>query len=847
MMITVGTIMNSAYAGAYPGGKTITGGDLRIGDFYRGLVPIQHTEGLKALPSVAQVVPIRYSLGFEGLTRIERFGDSIIKFGGKYDSIFGTVKQSFHLGIFDPIEYEQLHNHDSIVQLQDRNVNFKDLMTELSNPYTVILQDRLSRQLGGLKTNDLVRIRFDGFEANFTVIGIFQVLPGIYWSYYTTDNPFDKQFVGLISWNTYEHLIDDNLGKIDVIARNKVNPPSDFSNYLPEQKYWGYVSTPIDYQTLENLAEQTGLVNNISRRATSPFFQIPRFQWKTNLTAYDPNINLSDYSASPADEKLDTAFNKTLALQNVLWHEKGSISTNWNPLSSRAIIIDPERDQGFGNTSIKATLPQIPISYRNSLDEIFSWSNTNLIGMNVCVVNEIYVNINFTNGHYDYVKRFVPGENLRLYFNESIYTDFLVIATTNSHYPYEYVNEAGKHFGDTAVFNYKALSFNPYTAEGGDWNYFYEVTDADPNTIFLSNKFYLPDVLTNEVIPNLINQSLELNQQQNPEITPLDPLWWINTALENMYMLNMTPFNGTVKSKQWVGNYTFNGQQYSFDGAQITYLGETSEVPFNITISNGTKILENLISGNSTFSLDNYTSILYFDLDDHLTLDDIRNFIQTMESVCQTIPSLANISFFAPKLFLLEESGLFNVYFFIGAESKSQINNALQNIESYYALHNLPWRTSWNKIATKTEQDVGGFLGLIVSMFFGVLSFALISSLLGLAISTIISVKKRFSEIGTLRTLGFTSGQILTMIIGEGVITAILGIIVGIIAGLLIASLIINNLPFMVFLPILFTPPTETIAGGVVLLLIASIAVNFLPALSAVRIDIAEAIRTKGE
>ncbi len=187
--------------------------------------------------------------------------------------------------------------------------------------------------------------------------------------------------------------------------------------------------------------------------------------------------------------------------------------------------------------------------------------------------------------------------------------------------------------------------------------------------------------------------------------------------------------------------------------------------------------------------------------------------------------------------------------FFIGSglQSKDQINNALNQIENYYVNHYLPWNNAWVSLATTIQNQVSGILGLVINMFFGVLSFALIASLLGLSISTLISVKKRYAEFGTLRTLGLSNWQLLQMIVGEGVITAIFGIILGIIAGLLVAGLIINNLPFMIFLPMVLTPPYDLIGEGILIMIGASVLASFIPALSAVKMDIAEAIRTKGE
>jgi ABC-type antimicrobial peptide transport system permease subunit len=858
MMITVGTIMNSAYEGAYPGGKTITGGDLAIGNFGQGQIPmIPHTQGLRDLPSVAQAVPIRFSLGFEGLISLDRLKQNEEQtFGGTSASLFGEVRETFHLGIIDAKEYANLHRKDSIVKIE-RNIGFDPLMTALEEPYTIILQDRFARYMGGIREGERVRLRFEGFEADFEVIGIFEILPGFYWSYYATESTFDKQFCGAISWQSYEQLVDDHIGKADLIARNKVIPPSEYKQLIPDEKLWGYASMPMDYQTLGTLMDQTGLVVNRTQRVTSPFYNIPQFKWATNLTLYDPAVNLSDYDASPAgglqpNNEGAEILNKTWALQNVLWHEKGAINPDWNSMITRTVMLDPFTDRGFGNTTLKAVLPQIPKNFTYNVEDLFLWAANELPGMNVCVVNEIYVNLNLTTGKWDYIKLFSPGENVRMYYNESIYSDFLIIGTTNSHYPYQYKDDKGKPHSDTGVLNYKALSYNTYTYNSTDWSYFFEVIDAEPNTVFLSNRnWFLPDVITESLIPqlaeNLLTNTTQIPEESEYNETYPDMPWWLNYALENMALSNFTESSGFINNSQWLGNYSINGYTFQFDGASITYQDQRQNLSFNVDMPNALEILEQLATGNMTLDLQNLTSVMIFDLKDGMTPSDIKNFIATMESVCRTIPTLENITFFSPKLFLLEESGLFYSYFLIGAIEKDQIGTALLEIKNYYIAHDLPWNDKWVQLATEVESQVGGILGLIVSMFFGVLSFALITSLLGLSISTLISVKKRYAEIGTLRTLGFSNGQILRMIIGEGVITAIIGILVGLIAGLLIAGLIIFNLPFMIFLPIIFAPPYELIAAGLGLLIIAAVGASFIPGIGAVKIDIAEAIRIKGE
>ena len=844
MMITVGTIMNSVYMGAYPGGKTITGGDLRIGDLYNGQVHKNHQTNLTALPSVAQAVPIRFSFGFEGLTRVQTADNRI--FGGKRDNIAEPIRESFHIGILDPQSYSDLHSKDSIVRI-DKRMPLNQAISTLKIPYTIAIQDRLARKLN-IRENDILTLRFEGFEANFTVTFIYEVLPGIYWSYYVADSTFDKQFTGIISWQSYEKLIEDNIGKADVIVRNKVTPPEEYKKLLPKESLWGYAHAPLDLEAVESLAYQTGLVEHSNRRIHSPFWSAPKFAWKTNFTLYDEDVDLSNYSSSAVlDPSQQTILNKTLALQNVLWHENGSIGPNWNEMFSRAVVINSSTDSRYGNTTITNSLASIPSSMNKSIDSIMQWAATDLIGENYCIVNEFYVNLNFSSGKWDYVKKFVPGEYIRIYYNDSIYSDFMVIATTNSHYNYQFQDSKGRYFGDTFVFNYKAMNFNTYTYNSSDWNYFFEVMDLDPNTILILDKgVNVPNAFNETMIPDLIRELNSISGGFGDNASTGD-LWWLNQTLSQLYWLNSTPYFGNFGESGIEGEYNYNGTLFTINGLNFTINGSPYSINMSYMPQNNSNILQSLMDGNSTLQLENLTTSIMFDIEDNLGLEGIRIFIEVMRAICAQIPTLKDLQIFSPKLFMLEDAKVLNCYFLIGIDSKDNIDKAYHEIETYYYLHNLPWNDKWNARSTEIEEQVGGILSLIINMFFGVLSFALIASLLGLAISTVISVRKRYAEIGTLRTLGFSNKQILSMVVGEGVITALIGITLGTIVGLLIAFLIINNLPFMIFLPIVFAPPVELIGLGILLLIAASVAVSFLPATSAVRIDIAEAIRSKGE
>jgi len=704
-----------------------------------------------------------------------------------------------------------------------------------------------------VKEGEYVRIRFESFDAIFKVVGIYEVLPGIYWTYYTRDSAFKKEFTGIISWDTYEQLIDDNLGEADVVVQNKFIPPENQTTLLEYEDLWGYVRTPLDYEALESVMYQTGAIENSTRRIQSPFYGIPSFEWETNLTYYDPTLNLSDYFAAPAGQEfenvtLEEAVDETLALQDVLWYQRGSIAEDWNSMFSRTEIIDPTTDVGFGNTSIVKTLPEIPIESRESLEAIFEWAEINMPSQNVCVVNELYVNYNLTSGKYNYIKKFSPGENIRMQANESLYTDITIIATTGSHYNYDYEDSRGKHYGDTYVGNYESLSFNSYLAEDPGSTFFLQVIDLEPNTIFLpysQTQFNLN--LTETFIPALMDQYLDQSNNGTISLDNSTTLWWVNQTLANMFSFENESVSGTLEFGSWSADYTYDGSNFVINDTQWAIGGESQESNITYSFPNGFETLQKIVDGEVNFTLDQLTTQVVFDLDDDMTLDEIRLFMETMKNLTALMPTLQNLVFFSPKLYLVKDSGLFNAFFLIGCDGKANIDKTILEIEGYFELQGIDYPSHYIKSAASTEDEVGGILGQIVTMFFGVLAFALAASLLGLAISTMISVKRRYAEIGTLRTLGFSNKQIMKMVVGEGIVTAILGVATGILAGLLVGWLIINNLPFMAFLPIVFTPPYELIASGIGILLVAAVGVSFLPAVSAVRIDIADAIRTKGE
>jgi putative ABC transport system permease protein len=150
---------------------------------------------------------------------------------------------------------------------------------------------------------------------------------------------------------------------------------------------------------------------------------------------------------------------------------------------------------------------------------------------------------------------------------------------------------------------------------------------------------------------------------------------------------------------------------------------------------------------------------------------------------------------------------------------------------------------------TKTESE-RAFMLSFVSMLGNVKLFLL--SICGAVVFTILlvsgntmamSVRERIKEIGVLKTLGFTTGKVLTVIIAESVIIALIGGLLGCSLAYL-ACLGLGQLEIM-FSTGLPMPPVVMAVSLSVAIAIGLLS-SVLPALNASRVPIAEALRHIG-
>jgi putative ABC transport system permease protein len=152
---------------------------------------------------------------------------------------------------------------------------------------------------------------------------------------------------------------------------------------------------------------------------------------------------------------------------------------------------------------------------------------------------------------------------------------------------------------------------------------------------------------------------------------------------------------------------------------------------------------------------------------------------------------------------------------------------------------------------TKTEAE-GTFLLSFISMLGNVRGIILMigsavtfAVLLIVANSVAMSIRERVTEAAILRSLGFTSGHILALFVGESLALTVGGALVGVGgAKLLYGALAVTQIGTYVWADMRMRP--ETILFCIALSIVLALLAASLPAYRAVRINIAEALRSVG-
>jgi len=135
-----------------------------------------------------------------------------------------------------------------------------------------------------------------------------------------------------------------------------------------------------------------------------------------------------------------------------------------------------------------------------------------------------------------------------------------------------------------------------------------------------------------------------------------------------------------------------------------------------------------------------------------------------------------------------------------------------------------------------------GDIGTIVTAILGAVFFTI---LLVAGNTMAQSVRERTQELGVLKAVGFTNELVLGVVLGESLVISVLGGLAGLAFGWLVVTGLAQAGFIRQYFPLFFIPERDLIIGAVLALALGFVA-GILPALQAMRLRLAEALRREG-
>lgn len=159
-----------------------------------------------------------------------------------------------------------------------------------------------------------------------------------------------------------------------------------------------------------------------------------------------------------------------------------------------------------------------------------------------------------------------------------------------------------------------------------------------------------------------------------------------------------------------------------------------------------------------------------------------------------------------------------------------------KTIDAMFANSGAETNTDTEKAFGKAFAAQFGNIALIVSLVVGA-AFVTILMIVGNTMA--LSIRERTREIGVLKTLGFSGPRILTMVLGESILLALLGGLPGLAIAALIAYALRNSLSNVA--PAFSVSP-EILLQGIGLMVALGLITGLIPAVNAMRLKIATAL-----
>ena len=148
------------------------------------------------------------------------------------------------------------------------------------------------------------------------------------------------------------------------------------------------------------------------------------------------------------------------------------------------------------------------------------------------------------------------------------------------------------------------------------------------------------------------------------------------------------------------------------------------------------------------------------------------------------------------------------------------------------------------KLLSKDEyiKDQAGQVNQLLGLIYGLLFLSVIIAVVGIIITLLLSVYERQREIGLLRAVGMTRGQVRVTVLWESVITSLLGAVTGIVLGIGLGWVIVFALRDQGLTS--FQLPVGTTIAIVIMAFIVGVLAAVYPSRRATRVNVLEALVT---
>ena len=168
--------------------------------------------------------------------------------------------------------------------------------------------------------------------------------------------------------------------------------------------------------------------------------------------------------------------------------------------------------------------------------------------------------------------------------------------------------------------------------------------------------------------------------------------------------------------------------------------------------------------------------------------------------------------------------------------SPSLNDGVIKTVDQLFANSSYETATDTEKAFNKAFVAQFGNIALIVVLVVGA-AFVTILMIVGNTMA--LSVRERTREIGVLKTLGFSGGRILRLVLGESILLALIGGLPGL--GLAILFIVLVRDSLTGILPHINIAP-EIVLAGVAMMVLLGVVTGLVPALGAMRLKIAAAL-----